>query len=50
MVKFNKNSTIKANDYLVDCVMRGEKCRLIIVITHNECTFSANDGIRKAWT
>lgn len=28
----------------------GENRQPIIVITHNECTFSANDGVRKAWT
>ena len=50
MVEFNKNGAMKAKDYLVDCVIGGEKYCPIIIITHDECTFSANDGVRKAWT
>ncbi len=45
MVECNKNSAIKAKDYLANCVVRREKSRPIIVITHDECIFYANDGI-----
>lgn len=50
MVEFNENGTMKVKDYLVDCAVRGEECRTIIIITHDECTFSRNDGVQKAWT
>lgn len=30
--------------------MGGGDCQPVIVITHDECIFSANDGICKAWT
>ena len=39
---------MKAKDYPVHCIVGGEERRLIIVITHNEYTFFANDGVRKA--
>ena len=45
MVEFNKDGAMKAKDYPVDCAVGGEERRPIIVITHDECTFSANDGI-----
>ena len=44
IVEFNKDGAMKAKDP-IDYIMRGEKHRPIIVITHNECTFSANDGV-----
>ena len=47
-VKFNKNGTMKDKEYLLDCVIKGANQRLVIVITYNESTFSANDGIQKA--
>lgn len=50
IVEFEENGTIKPKIYPHDCAIEGEECRPIIVITHDECTFSANDGIRKAWT
>ncbi len=45
MVEFNKNDTIKAKDYPVDCAIGGGEHPPIIVITHDEYTFSANDRI-----
>ena len=50
MVEFNEDDAMKAKDYPVDCAVKGEKCRPIIVITHDEYTFFANDGVRKRWT
>ena len=49
IVKFDKNSAMKPKAYPPDCAVGGNHRRPIIVITHDECTFSANDGIRKAW-
>ena len=50
IVEFNKDGAIKTKHYLVNCVVGGEKRWPIIVITHDECTFFANDRIWKVWT
>ena len=50
IVEFNENGAMKAKDYPVNYIVGEEKCRLIIVITYDECTFFANDGIQKIWT
>ena len=50
MVEFEENGAMKEKIYPSDCAVHGPNRRPIIVITHDECTFSANDGIRKAWT
>ena len=50
MVEFDENGAIKPKVYPSDCTVGGENRRLIIVITHNKCTFFANNGVRKAWT
>lgn len=50
MVEFNEDGTMKPKVYPLDCAVEGENRRPIIVITHDECTFFANDGVRKAWT
>ena len=50
IVEFNEDGVMKAKDYPVDCKVEGKECRLIIVITHDECTFSANNKVQKAWT
>ena len=50
MVEFNEDGAMKAKEYPVDYVVGGDKRRPIIKITHDECTFSANDGAQKAWT
>lgn len=49
-IEFREDKTIKERDYLLDCAVEGENCQPIIVITHKKCTFSANNGIWKAWT
>lgn len=43
MIKFNENGIIKAKDYLIDYIIRGEKYCLIIIITHNKYTFFTNN-------
>ena len=48
MVEFYENGTMKPKVYPSDCAVGGEDRQPIIVITHDECTFSPNDGIRKA--
>ena len=47
MVEFDEDGTMKAKEYLVDCVVGGCEYQLIVVITHDGCTFSANDGVQK---
>lgn len=48
-VEFEADGTIKSKEYPSDCVVGGDQRRPVIVITHDECTFSANDGKRRAW-
>lgn len=50
MVEFEEDGTMKAKVYPDDCVVEGQNRRLVKIITHDECTFSANDGVRQAWT
>ena len=48
IVEFNKNGAMKAKDYPVNCAVGGEERCTIIIITYDEYTFFANDGIWKA--
>ena len=48
MVEFNEDGTMKNKEYLLNCIVGRGIWRLIIVITHDKCMFSANDGICKA--
>lgn len=48
MVKFKKDSTIKNKKYPLDCAVNGKIRQPIIIIIHNKCSFSENDGICKA--
>ncbi len=50
VVEFEEDGTMKPKAYPFDCAVGGDECRPIIVITHDECTFSANNGIQRAWT
>ena len=50
LVEFNEDGTMKAKEYPFDCAIRGANRQPVIIITHDESTFSANDGIRRAWT
>lgn len=49
-VEFSEDGSILPKDYSEDCAVGGPNKRPIIMITHNESTFSANDGRRKVWT
>lgn len=49
-VEFSKNGSILPKKYPKDCVVRGPNRRPIIMITHDENTFSANDKRRRVWT
>ena len=46
-VEFSDNGSILSKVYPDDCAVRGSDQRPIIMITHDESTFSANDGRRK---
>ncbi len=48
IVEFDEDGVIKPKVYPLDCAIGGNDWQSIIVITHNKCTFSANDGIQKA--
>lgn len=45
MVEFNENGAIKAKKYPVDCIVRDNKCQIIIVITHDKYIFFANNKV-----
>lgn len=46
IVKFDENGAIKPKIYSEDCTIGGNNWRLVIVITHNKCTFSVNNRIQ----
>lgn len=48
IVEFDENSAMKPKIYLLDYAVKGNHWQPIIVITHDECIFSTNNGIRKA--
>lgn len=48
LVEFEENGSIKTKEYPDDCAVGGDKCYLVIIITHDEYTFSANGRIWKA--
>ena len=47
MVEFFEDDMMKSKIYPSNCKVGGENRQPIIVITHDECTFFANDGVRK---
>lgn len=47
IIEFNEDGEMKAKNYPVDYVVRGEKFHSIIVIIYNECTFFPNDRVWK---
>ena len=49
MVEFEEDGAMKAKTYPSDYAVRGPNERPIVVITHDKCTFSANNNIRKVW-
>ena len=50
LVEFEADGAMKPKTYSLDCAVGGNKQCPVIVITHDECIFSANDGKRTAWT
>lgn len=50
MVEFEENGVIKLKIYPSNCAVGDEDHWLIIIITYNECTFSANNRIWRVWT
>lgn len=50
MIEFEKDETMKAKVYPDDYAVEGQNRRPVIIITHDKCTFSANDGVRQVWT
>ena len=48
-VEFNADGTMKIKEYPSDCAVGGPNRRPIIIITHDESIFSANDGRHQAW-
>lgn len=50
LVEFEEDGSMKAKSYPNDCAVGSNTRWPVIVIIHDECTFSTNDGIRKAWT
>jgi hypothetical protein len=49
MVEFHENGTMKPKEYPEDCRVGGPDRRPVILITHDESVFSANDGRHQAW-
>ena len=49
LVEFDFEGRIKEKNYPPGCEIGGTNRRPVICITHDECTFSANDGKRYAW-
>lgn len=47
IVEFDKYSVMKAKEYPIDYILRGDKYQLIIVIIHDEYTFSTNNGVQR---
>ena len=50
LMEFEENESMKTKNYPDDCTGGGDICCPVIVITHNDYTFSTNDGIQKVWT
>lgn len=49
LVEFNAKGEMKEKVYPADCQVGGPHRQPVIVITHDECTFSANNGKACAW-
>lgn len=48
--EFGKDGSILPKEYLKDCKVDGSNQRPIIIIKHDESTFSTNNGRQKLWT
>ena len=49
LVEFQEDGSILDKQYPEDCAVGGPNRRPVIMITHDESIFSANDGRRSAW-
>lgn len=49
-VEFEEDGSMKTKNYPDNCAVGSNIHQPVIVITHDECTFSANDEIQRAWT
>lgn len=49
LVKFDENDKIKNKIYLPNCIVSGEDCQPIIIITYYKYIFFANNNIYKTW-
>lgn len=49
LVEFRNNGSMEEKVYPSDCAVNGPNKRPVILITHDENTFSANDGRHQAW-
>lgn len=45
MIKFEEDEIMKAKVDPNDYVIKGQNQRPVIIITHDKCTFSVNDGV-----
>lgn len=45
MVEFEEDGTMKPKAYSSNCAVGGDERQQIIVIIHDECTLSANEGV-----
>lgn len=43
MIEFNENDIIIAKNYPINCIIKGKKYCLIIIIIHNKYIFFANN-------
>lgn len=50
LVEFREDGIMIPKEYPDNCTVGGLNRRLVIMITHDESTFSANDSRRKIWT
>ena len=50
LIEFREDGTIISKEYPDDCAVGGPNRQPIIMITHDESTFSAHDSRRKVWT
>ena len=49
LVEFTSDGRMQEKVYPAGCEVGGSKCRPVIIITHDESIFSANDGKHQAW-
>lgn len=47
---FKEDRSIQIKNYPDNYIVGRDVCCFVIIITYDEYTFSANDGIQKVWT